>query len=137
MVTKGAVVYVTISAAFVALAGTMNIKIGGKTPESVEKDYTDNTSPYVPHAATGRVKMGDVTCDLWYDDDNAGHIFLDAMASAPLTYEGTAMKIVLSTTELITWSSAVLEVGSYDLVDGGLVKMSIKSTPVLGVTMPT
>ena len=135
MVTKGYIVYITISAAFVAVGCTMDLKIGGKSVQITEKICSGDSGSGIPRVATGRTAQGDVTFSVYYDDDDASHIAFETAANSPLTAFPLAMKVELPTSELITWSAAGHDI-AYDF-SGPLAKADITSKPTGLVTMPT
>lgn len=133
-VTKGSVVYETVSAAYSPLGLTREIKIGEQKPETTERDHTGNTSAAIPKVATGRTTQGDVTCSLWFDGSTAPHALQYTAAAAPLTNYPRNMKITSPASgETWTWSAASNGIG-IDFMDGGLISASFTSTPAGLVT---
>lgn len=138
MVTKGIFFHDTIAAAFVAVGGTHNIQIGGKAVEYVDRDSTDNLLAGIPRVPTGRTSQGDVTFDVWLEKSDPSHVFLDSAENTPIgTFASGSwtaplfprpQKLVFPGGLTMTWSCAATET-SVTPADGGLVKMSVKSTP--------
>lgn len=137
MVTKGIVFSVKIASVFTALGCTYGLQGLMADVESAEKDCTNSGDPYIPNVATGRVKSGELSGNVWLEPGDASHVFMKTAADTPLSYFPLDCKLVFPESDgkilTCTWSAARHSV-ELTAADGGFVSMGFKNLPAGKVT---
>jgi hypothetical protein len=65
--SKGTVLEVYVSVAYVTVAGVISLDLPQQTVETYEADYLANASAGIPYSPTGRTEGGKVSGELWLD----------------------------------------------------------------------
>lgn len=115
---KGSVFKVTIAGSLTAISQVIGISLPSQKHETVETDTLDNPDAAIPEDPTGRVKMGEVDVELYFDP--VSHAFATTwLNETTLANIKKACAVAIGSTPRATWS---FDVAGIDL--GGKIVLN-------------
>lgn len=125
---KGSVFKVTIAGTLTAISQVIGISLPTQKHETVEVDTLDNTDAAIPKAPTGRVDVGEVDVELYFDP--VSHAFATSWLNETTIANITkACAILIGSTPRATWSFDVAGIElSGKIALNEYLKGSIKGT---------
>jgi hypothetical protein len=127
---KGTALKLEVASTLTAIAQIISITLPEGAAETFEADTLDNSSPGIPHKATGRVEGGSVTFDGFLDPVLASlQIMTDFLLTPVLATTGDGGSITFADTAGSVWAFTVAGLsvgGTVALNDGVKFSGSIK-----------
>mgnify|MGYP001446285001 CR=1 FL=1 len=129
---KGTLLQQDLANTFTTVAQVTDISTDGFESESVETDSLDNTAVGIPSTPTGRVKPGNMSCELIYDPGLTGH---KAVLAALVAATTESWKIIHTDNSNFAFTSAGMSFG-LNVKQGDVLRGSIKMTLADVPTLP-
>ncbi len=135
VISKGTTLKQTISASLTAVAQVISLDHSGAGSETYDSTTLDATSPFKSKDLTGYSEPGDISGELFYDPNLAGHKFLTGLmgyASTAPAQNAMSLTFVDAGTTVFTFTNSGVEFGVTVAMNDGLkgkFKLGISGDP--------